>query len=224
MAITRTDINGSITALKAALETLVPDFFATVEFDNEESPTTVICKDVGGNTLFTAQYTAGSSGTYTAYKKAATSISGSSTSQNARPLYFYRVGDSNAAIQCPNKDFIVISKTNTSGVGFVIPAVFVASQSGHFVKQNVACWGDDPALDSLLTITGSSGDTMIGNHTLFVQIPMHGTYEQNIFFPKAFFLPMAQDGMRGAVQELSTDSGTYLTNGYVALLDDSAVN
>lgn len=221
MAITRTDINGDITELKSALETLIPDFFATVELDDAESPTTVICKDTDGNTLFTATYIAGSSATYTAYKNATTSISSSATTLNARQLYFYRVGESNAAIQCPNGDFIVISKTNTSGVGFVIPDNFVTTQSAHFVKNSVACWGDDPALDSSLTITGSSGSTMIGNHCLLVPIPLHGVYGTPYYLPHAFFLPMAQDGMRGVVQELSTDSGTYLTNGYVALLDDS---
>lgn len=217
--IVRTDINGSIATLKAALETLVPDFFASVEYDDAESPTTTICKDADGNTVFTAQYTAGSSATYTAYKNAATSITVNGTPSLARPLYFYKVGDSNAAIQCPNNHFVVISKTNASGVGFVIPDTFATGTGTHYARNVVACWGDDPALDSYLTITGSTGSTMIGNHTLFVPIPMHGTYNQNIYLPKAFFLPMTQDGMRGVVQELTADEGTYLTNGYVALLD-----
>ena len=218
--ITRTDINGDITALKAALETLVPDFFASVEYDDAESPTTVICKDSDGNTIFTAAYTAGGSATYTAYKNATTSVACSSTHATARPLYFYKVGNNSAAIQCPNYHFVWISKTNTAVVGFVIPDTFATGNTNHYAKNNVACWGDDPALDSPLTITGGTSSEMEGNHTQFVQIPLHGTYNENIYLPKAFFFPMVQEGMRGVVQELTTDDGTYLTNGYIALLDD----
>lgn len=219
MSIQRTDINGDIVLLKAALETLIPDFFATVELDDMESPTTVICKDTDGNTLFTAQYTAGNSATYTAYKNAATSITGNGTPSLARPLYFYKVGDSNAAIQCPNNHFVVISKTNASGVGFVIPETFATGTGTHYARNVVACWGDDPALDSYLTITGSTGSTMIGNQCLLVPIPLHGVYGTPIYLPHAFFLPMAQDGMRGTVQQLQDGEVTYLTNGYIALMD-----
>lgn len=226
MSIQRTDISGDIALLKAALETLVPDFFASVEYDDAESPTIVVCKDADENTIFTTRLISGTSAncTYTAYKDATTSIAASGSPSIASPLYFYKVGDSNAAIQCPNSMLIVISKTNTSGVGFVIPDTFVYSNNTRFSKNGVACWGDDPTLNSPLTITGTHGgsnaDEMVGNHTLFVPIPMHGTYAEQVYLPKAFFMPMAQTGMRGIVQELSADEGTYLTNGYVALLDD----
>ena len=220
MSITRTDINGDITALKAALETLVPDFFASVELDDDTTPTTAICKDASGNTIFTVSSISSGNVAYTAYKDATTNVRGSATQQNARPLYFYKVGNNSAAIQCPNHHFVLISKTNTAGVGFVIPDSFSTGSGTHYVRNNVACWGDDPALDSPLTITGGTSSEMEGNHTQFVQIPLHGTYNENIYLPKAFFFPMVQEGMRGVVQELTTDDGTYLTNGYIALLDD----
>lgn len=225
MAITRTDINGDITALKVALETLVPDFFASVEFDDTTTPTAINCKDADNNTVFTV--TKNSSGfSYNVFKDASTSVSATSTDTYSQPLYFYKVGDNGAAIQCRrNSALIVIAKTNTGVSGFALPNGFGSTLTANLATVQIACLGDDPMLTSPLTITTStSSSQMTGNHTMFVQIPMHGTYEQSIYLLKAFFLPMAQDGMRGAVQELSTDSGTYLTNGYVALLDDSAVN
>lgn len=225
MAITRTDINGDITALKAALETLVPDFFASVEFDDATTPTAINCKDADSNTVFTV--TKNSNGfSYNVFKDASTSISATSTDLYSQPLYFYKVGDNGAAIQCRrNSTLIVIAKANTGATGFALPNGFSSSLASNLTTSPTGCWGDDPVLTTSLTITTStSGSQMTGNHTMFVQIPLHGTYEQSIYLLKAFFLPMAQDGMRGEVQELSTDSGTYLTNGYVALLDDSAIN
>lgn len=231
MAITRTDINGDIAALKAALETLVPDFFASVEYDDAESPTTVICKDADENTIF--EYYIGGPNVFgmKAYKNAETYVGvAQATGTTWKPLYFYKVGSNGAVIQLPNSLFIIIAKTNTGKTGFALyPQLFTTAAQTITVVAS-ACWGDDPALSNWILICGSGSGTSatstlsIGNHTLFVPVPMHGTYEQNIFLPKAFFIPMAQDGMRGVVRELSTDSGTYLTNGYVALLDDSAVN
>lgn len=224
MAITRTDINGDIAALKAALETLVPDFFATVEFDNDTSPTTVICKDADGNTTFTVSGVSGST-TYAAYKNATTSASASSTDSNSSPLYFYKVGSNGAVIQCKRSGtLIIIGKTNTGVTGFALPNALGSNLIANLASATIACWGDDPALTGTIRIAEASGAQLNGNHTLFVPIPMHGTYAENIYLPKAFFLPMTQDGMRGVVQELTADEGTYLTNGYVALLDDSVLN
>lgn len=225
MAIVRTDINNSITALKVALETLVPDFFASVEFDDTTTPTAINCKDADNNTVFTV--TKNSSGfSYNVFKDASTNISVTSTDTYSQPLYFYKVGDNGAAIQCRrNSTLIVIAKTNTGVTGFALPNGFGSSIIVNLASSQTGCWGDDPMLTtSLMITTSTSGSQMTGNHTLFVPIPMHGAYEQSIYLLKAFFIPMAQDGMRGVVQELSTDSGTYLTNGYVALLDDSAEN
>lgn len=231
MAITRTDINGDITALKAALETLVPDFFASIEYDDAENPTAVICKDADGNTIFDYYISGSNNFGMKAYKNAETYVGGAQTTGTTwKPLYFYKVGSNGAAIQLPNNLIVIIAKTNTGKTGFALyPQLFsTAAQTLPVVAS--ACWGDDPALSNWVLICGSGSGTSatstpsIGNHTLFVPVPMHGTYAEQIYLPKAFFLPMAQSGMRGMVQELSTDSGTYLTNGYVALLDDSTVN
>lgn len=225
MAITRTDINGDITALKAALETLVPDFFASVEYDDATTPTGVICKDADGNTIFKAGKASSSNYfSYAAYKNAETAQETSAS--GASPKYMYKVGGNGAVLETTGPSFVIIAKTNIGTTGFALPdTMTVVSSIKKAANYHTACWGDDPALtDGLVFGTASDATANNGNHTLFVPIPMHGTYSEQIYLPKAFFMPMAQNGMRGAVQELSTDSGTYLTNGYVALLDDSAVN
>lgn len=232
MAITRTDINGDITALKVALETLVPDFFASVEYDDAESPTTVICKDADENTIF--EYYVGGTNAFgvKAYKNAETYVgTGQSTGQTWKPVYFYKVGSNGAVIQMSNNLIMIIAKTNTGATGFALYPQLFSNVNNAIATVAGACWGDDPSLSDWTVICGTGSGTSsiltstgIGNHTLFVPIPMHGMYNQNIYLPKAFFMPMVQTGMRGTVQELSTDSGTYLTNGYIALLDDSAVN
>lgn len=220
MAITRTDINGDIALLKAALEALVPDFFATVEYDDDTTPTAINCNDTDGNTIFHAS-TSGTAWAYTAYKNATTGVSITSTSNKSRPMYFYTVGSNGAAIQTASNTMLIIAKTNTGVTGFALPNSTDSTDITNNYALKSACFGDDPTFTGVIAITTTQtniGST--GNHTLFVPIPLHGTYAENIYLPKAFFLPMAQEGMRGAVQELSADEGTYLTNGYVALLDD----
>ena len=225
MAITMTDINGSIPALKSALETLVPDFFASIEYDDAENPAAVICKDADGNTIFKAGKASGSNlFSYAAYKNAETAQETSAS--GASPKYMYKVGGNGAVLETTGSSFVIIAKTNIGTTGFALPdTMTTVSSSRKAANYHTACWGDDPALtDGLVFGTTSDATANNGNHTLFVPVPLHGTYEQNIFLPKAFFMPMTQSGMRGVVQELSTDSGTYLTNGYVALLDDSTEN
>jgi len=220
MAIARTDINGNIAALKAALETLVPDFFASIEYDDATTPTGVICKDENANTIFKVRNTSGNFYSYTAYKNAETAQETSAS--GASPKYMYKVGGNGAVLETTGSSFVIIAKTNIGATGFALPDTMTnVGSSRKAANYHTACWGDDPALtDGLVFGTSSDATANNGNHTLFVPIPMHGTYEQNIFLPKAFFLPMAQSGMRGVVQELTADEGVYLTNGYVALLDD----
>lgn len=223
MAITRTDINGDIALLKAALETLVPDFFASVTYDDDSAPSAIICKDADGNTIFKAAKANATSGnwTYKAYKNDTTNISAGSTDNTSQPLYFYTVGGNGAVIQTRRNPFVMIAKTNNGKAGFVLPPSLTSSSLDNYTAVKTAYYGDDPALTGDLRFASTSANTdNIGNHTLFVPISMHGTYEEQVYLPKAFFMPMAQAGMRGVVQELTADEGTYLTNGYVALLDD----
>lgn len=218
MAIVRTDINGDIAAMKAALETLVPDFFATVEYDDTTTPTAINCKDADDNTLFIVN-TANSGWTFSFYKDGSTVVSSQGTTSTAAPVYCYKVGSASAVIQHPNGQFSIISKTNTGGVGFAIPTQF--SYTANKGEYRVGCWGDDTLITTNLLFTSStSGAEMVGNQCQLVEIPMHGTYDQPIYLQSAYYMPMAQSGMRGVVQEITGERGTYLTNGYVALLDN----
>ncbi len=65
MSITQTYLNVSISELKTFLETLVPDYFASVEYTDNNN-TGITCKDSDSNTIFTV---AGDNvnWTYTAY-------------------------------------------------------------------------------------------------------------------------------------------------------------
>lgn len=217
MAITRFEINGDLIELKSALEST--GLFETVDIDSSISPTLVTCKDGDNNTLFTVGTTS-TAWTFTAYKDNETTVTFTGTISTAAPVYLYTVGSDSAAIQIPNNLFIIISKTNTGDVGFVVPAGSGSNINKGEVK--VACWGDDTALSTSLTFTTATTiNVMIGNHCQFVEIPMHGTYSANIYLPHAYYMPIAQLGMRGVIQEITGVHGTYLTNGYLAVLDDS---
>lgn len=216
MAITRTEIDGDLTALKTALESL--GFFASVTLDNESTPTTVTCKDSDNNTLLV--YSNAVSGgtttsTWSVYKNSSThaDYAAGGTNPINRPKNFFKVGSNGAVIQTFNGSYmILIGKTNTEGIG-------VAMQSS-MATAIVGCWGDDADMTTQLTACASSSP-MAGNHVLFVPIPMHGSYNTPTYMTKAFFLPMAQNNMRGIMQEVSGDAGVYLTNGYFAMIDDA---
>lgn len=215
MAITREEISGSLAALKTALQ--ASGLFGSVTLDSDSTPTLLTCKDTDNNTLFTVA--SGSSWTYTVYKDESTTVSLQGTTSTASPVYCYKVGSASAVIQIPNSMFIIISKLNTGGVGFALPTN--TGTSANKGSLRVACWGDEATLTTDLTFTasGSSSNPMVGNHTQFVEIPMHGTYEQNVYLPSAYYMPIAQVGLRGTVQEIMGEGGTYLTNGFVAVLD-----
>ena len=215
MAIIRTEINGDLTALKTALESL--GFFASVTLDSESTPTTVTCKDADNHTLLTYNITG--SGTRTAtwsvYKNATTHVDWdtSAATPAGQPKNFYKVGSNGAVIQSNSNNFmLLIGKTNTEAIG-------VAMQNST-ATAIVGCWGDDADLTTQLTACANSSP-MTGNHVLFVQIPMHGAYNTPTWMTKAFFLPMAQNNMRNVMQEVSGDAGVYLTNGYFAMIDDA---
>ena len=218
MAITRYDINGSLTALKAALEALGDGWFSSIELDNDETPTTLTCKDEDGNTILEWYKSSNQYGAK-AFKDSTHFHGSAATSSNTyNPQYLYKVGNNGAVIKANTlANLYIIAKTNDGRIAITIPNSGTSSVNSLFAT----CWGDDIALTDSITITGSSGSgTGVGNHTLLVPIPLHGTYEENLYIPKAFFMPAVQPNMRGVVQELTGESGTYLTNGYVALLDD----
>ena len=211
MAIERYEINGDLSALKTALQ--ATGLFDSVTLDSDSTPTLLTCKDEDNHTLFTVE--AGSSWTYTAYKDAETSVQTTGTSYVAEAKYLYKVGDS-AVIEVPNAILLAMGKTNTGAVGFAIPAEFSNTANKGNVK--VAYWGDDVLMSNNL-IFSVAQNPMVGNHCQFVEVPMHGTYSQNVYLQDVFYLPIAQPGLRGVIQEITGLAGTYLTNGYLAAVE-----
>ena len=217
MAITRYDINGDLTALKAALD--ATGFFDSTAYDSDETPTKVLCYDAGNNLIFEV-----TGGNYRAYKSGGgySGVSGGSTFGS--PTYLYRVGTKAALIQHANAKgdssaCTVIGMTNTGVLGFAFPRTLGATSANADVTQmGVAAWDDPSDMTSLLTISSTS---MEGNSAQLVPIPMHGVYGAPEHMETAFFLPMAQSNMRSIMQEIvSADGKTYLTNGWVAAYDD----
>ena len=215
MAIVRTEINGNFTALKTALQST--GLFDSVTLDNDSTPTLLTCKDADNNTLFTIGYSS-SNWTLTAYKDASNSITlGPATVQT--PLYFYKVGTDSAAIEFAYSHMLIIGKTNTGKVGFVFPAA-TATQAASKSEIKVACWGDDPTFTSTIIFANATlSNAATGNHSLFVPVPMHGTYNTVVYLPDVYCMPMAQPGLRNVLQEITGLDGTYLTNGFVAVKD-----
>jgi len=219
MAITRFDINGNFAALKNALDqykAAVGGF--TVQFDDDENPTKIICNDLDGNTIFTISKNSSSTGyKYSIFVKGnspsdptehSTGYDSSTSNTFTVPTYFYIVGGS-AMIVTGGGGVIVIAETGTATIGFCMNKNLVPSDpKDTFI---VGSWGDDPALTDDLKFT-----PMIGNQTLLVPIPLHDSLG---FLPMAFFTPMIQAGMKNTVQQLQDGNDIYLTNGHISLQD-----
>lgn len=219
MAITRYDINGDLTALKAALD--ATGFFDSTAYDSDETetPTKVLCYDASNNLLFEASATG-----CKAYKSGGGYAGTSGSSNYGSPTYLYRVGTKAALIQHANAKgnssaCTVIGMTNTGVLGFAFPRTLGATSATADVAQmGVAAWDDPSDMTSLLAISSTS---MAGNSAQLVPIPMHGVYGTPEYMETAFYLPMAQTNMRSIMQEfVAADGKTYLTNGWIAVYDD----
>ena len=211
MAITRYDIGGNFASMKAALEALVPDFFASVEIDND----VISCKDSSGNVLFSAAQGTGAVWNYRAYKDANTYVL-STTYGSYVARYMYKTERTGAFIVSETST-IIIGKTNTGKTAIAIGNGNSSSTTRTIIS--VACWGDDTQLTSDLVIAQNYTTAMIGNQCLFVPIPLHGTYSDALYMTDAYFLPMAQSGMRNVVQQLVSGDARYITDGFTALMD-----
>ena len=217
MAITRTDINGDFTALKNALATLVPDFFASVTLDSD----TITCKDADDNTIFTIKQ---GTNTFapTAYRSADSGLTPTGGSYLTIIKYFFKVGTNGAFITYNFGEAVIIAKAKNGKTAVAIPASSGTSATGRISTLYAACWGDDTEFNNPIQIAAGTTNTCTGNHTQFVPIPLYGTYTEANQIEKAYYMPMAQPNQRGVVQELVDDLNgeRYITNGYVAMLDD----
>ena len=220
MSITQTYLNTSIAELKTFLGTLVPDYFASVEYTDNNN-TGITCKDDDSNTIFTVAVDNGS-WTYTAYADSENYVS--KTSSYAKPVYGY-VCNNGAMIVCAVnaisdatgiRGSVVISKTNNNKTGFVIAASSSASALTDLYNNVVTgVWGDVIPLTS--NYSYSSGVT---NHTQTQMFPFvtHCALGEKSYFPNAFFIPVAQT--RAVFGELVADGISYVTNGYWAIKDE----
>lgn len=219
MSITQTYLNTSIAELKTFLGTLVPNYFASVEY-TDDTNTSVTCKDSDGNTIFTVAVDNGS-WTYTAYADSQNFVS--KTSSYAKPVYGY-VCNNGAMIVCAVnaisdatgiRGSVVISKTNNNKTGFVIAAGSSASASDLYSNVVTGVWGDVIPLTS--NYSYSSGVT---NQTQTQMFPFvtHCALGEKSYFPNAFFIPVAQT--RTVFGELVADGVSYVTNGYWAIKDE----
>ncbi|MBQ6040203.1 MAG: hypothetical protein IJL32_05450 [Oscillospiraceae bacterium] len=215
MAITRYTL-GTLEALKTALE--ATGLFNDTQYDDDTTPTNVLCYDEDDHLIFEA-----TSNSFKAYKSGGTYISCGGSSYGV-PTYLYTFSTQAAVIHLGNakanaSTCIVMGKTNTGTVGFAFPrTVGATSVNADVSTMSVAAWDDPDDMTSLLTISGST--PMEGNSTEIVHIPMHGAYGEPEYIEDAFFIPMAQSGMRSLMQEIvDSDGKSYLTNGWVAVLD-----
>ena len=222
MSITQTYLNLSIAELKTFLETLVPNYFASVEYTDNNN-TGITCKDSDGNTIFTVAVDS-SSWTYTAYADSENYVS--KTSSYAKPVYGYvcnngamilGAGNASTISDATNLRFsVVISKTNNNKTGFVIAASSSTATFTDLYNNFVTgVWGDVIPLTS--SYNYGSGVT---NHTQTQMFPFvtHCALGEKSYFPNAFFIPVAQT--RTVFGELVADGVSYVTNGYWAIKDE----
>lgn len=219
MSITQTYLNLSIAELKTFLGTLVPDYFASVEYTDNNN-TGITCKDSDSNTIFTVAVDNGN-WTYTAYADSENCVS--KTSSYAKPVYGY-VCNNGAMIVCAVnaisdatgiRGSVVISKTNNNKTGFIISGGSSGSASDSYNNFVTGVWGDVTPLTS--NYSYGSGVT---NQTQTQMFPFvtHCALGEKSYFPNAFFIPVAQT--RTVFGELVADGVSYVTNGYWAIKDE----
>ena len=215
MAIERTTINGDFDALKTALETLVPAYFGSVTISQSGAGRTITCKDADNNTIFyITGSTTGTTPQYTAYRTGSSGLQTTTTKVD----YFYKVGVNGAFLTLKDNNYgrvIAIAKAANGKTAIVLPGAV----SGVYTIQ-AACWGDDAAYYNPLYVAATT-NSMTGNNCQMVPVPLYGNYQTANSIPKVFYLPMAQANMRGVVQEITSDSGLYITDGYIAMLYDA---
>ncbi len=219
MSITQTYLNTSISELKTFLGALVPDYFASVEYTDNNN-TGITCKDSDGNTVFTVAVD-NSNWTYTAYADSENYVS--KTSSYAKPVYGYVcnngamiVGVNNAISDATGiRGSVVISKTNNDRTGFIIAAGSSGSTTDLYSNVVTGAWGDVTPLTS--SYSYGSGVTN-QNQTQMVPFVTHCALGEKSYFPNAFFIPVAQT--RTVFGELVADGVSYVTNGYWAIKDE----
>ena len=214
MAIERTTINGDATALKNALDTLVPTYFASVTLEN----IIITCKDADDNIVFKIDFSS-ATWRYTIYRNGNGQTDSILQTQTYDPLYFYKVGVNGAFLRLNGYGGVIaIAKAANGKTAIVIPGTNFDSYTQMY-SVLAGCWGDDNFYIRPLVVANYQ-NPMQGNNCQFVPVPLYGNYQLANNIPKVFYMPMSQSNMRGIVQEVTSESGTYITDGYIAMIDD----
>lgn len=215
MAIPRIAIN-NINDLKSVLDDLVPDFFASVTLDDN----TITCKDEDDNTIFSVNVSSNNTvWAPTAYRSESSYLAPTGGQNIGAIKYCYKMGSNGAILFYDGgsnfRDAIAIAKAQNGKTAFVIPAISSNIGNRHATFFS-ACWGDDTAYTTSHTFVNANTPD-VGNHCLLVPVPLFGSYDEPNYIPKVFALLVSQQNMRGVIQEVTSENGTFVTNGFVAM-------
>lgn len=205
MAVTTTYINGDITKLKTVLESL--DFFDSVAYDDDTTPTTVTVKDADNNTLAVfSTYGITAYASASAYKE---------TSWAAYVMAY--------AYSCPNGviiklthyqgyyAYIMVTKTNAGTIAFVASA---SNTSFITAMKTFTCvaWGDNDQLDTVSNVSNFSHQ-----QTILVPFPTNSAANHTV---NAFYAQYAPFYSMGYL-EFTLGGQNYFTTGFWVIRDDS---
>lgn len=224
MAITSSIFNTDFAAFKRFMDGLVPDFFASVTYDDDTN-LSITCKDDDGNALVTVStdqvndnaavwtwtYYASEGLSITRSKNTIKAVAGYKCTNGA--LLILSQNASNLALS--SNGAVMISKTNNGITGIVATAATTTSQSLYSPVLSVA-WGDVEPLSSDMTL----GVGSYQNQTLLYPFTTHCALGQTSYFPNAFFMPVTQLSSRQCVGQLVLNGISYVTNGYWVLKDE----
>lgn len=225
--ITKTYINNDMTVLKNFLEQLVPEYFASVEYDADR---TVTVKDSDGNTIFKiAKHKNGTSldgYDVTAYNHLGT---------GAQAVYWYgtsNYGHMYYGYKAANGALIPINPSNTSTVEISRSILITKNQNGetvfvysystssqsvgdiHLTDVCAVTWNDASPLTRFAFSTNTK------NQTLFVPFPTVADSGEISYTPNAGYFAAGQNYSMG-MGSIIMDGYVYLTNGYWAIKDEA---
>lgn len=200
MAITKTYINGSLTALKTVLEDT--GFFTEVTLNND----TLSCMD-GENLVVSI-----SSSTVSIYADATNSISNSSIGTIAN---CYRT--SKGIFITTSNDFpIIIAKTNNNKIGGAMRRK--ETSTTDLWDYKVCAWGDEAPLTQTFNFM-ENADTVTPQQTVFCPMPTHNRYGETSVLDGVYATPWNEYRYMGVFTDRATGK-EYVSNGYVALMDE----
>ena len=195
--ITKTYINGDLTALKTVLEST--ELFDSVTLDDDNTPTAITCKDAAENTLGVIKNTE-----ITVYASENDSVTRSYGS-NFNAIYAYSYKD-NVIIKYSagsSYAYVMISNTNKNTVAFAF-SYSAAAESVCMSQSYCIAWGDSAPLAYVNYSMKAS--TM---QTGLMVLPTNSADTHTV---NAFFMPYGDYSSNE--REFTMNEKTYFTNSY----------